>query len=230
MNIKKSLLPGLLIILCLLAVTTVRAEQGKPTYSDLTKLVRETQMMEKEGDDLMLIWWMPEEFWTMSLAQTNSLDDSLKATTVALFRPYTVIAVVAGKVGPLGGMTFVPEDSIRATTRLVDAKDNSYSPIMPESLEANVSTMLQVMAPIMGNMMGPIGKNMRFLVFPSMSKDSMPIASATQPGSFKVVMGQKEFKWRLPLSSLVQAKICPKCKEECSGAWRYCAWCGTELD
>ena len=224
-------LPSLVAtVVCLACTVTNSAELNSSFQADLSKLVRETQMSNRDGDALTLVWWMPQEFWQASMAQTKAVDDSLKAQTIGFLRPYTVVAVVSGNVGPLGGMTFVSDDSIRAIVRLTDAQGSTYTPVPAESVEVNASTLLQLMAPVMANMIGPLGKNMRFLVFPALTKDSLPIAEATSPGSFNFVVGGKEFKWRLPLASLVPPKVCQKCSEECSGVWKFCPWCGTKLE
>jgi hypothetical protein len=44
-----------------------------------------------------------------------------------------------------------------------------------------------------------------------------------------VKMGEKEFHWRLPLGSLLPPKICPKCGETFSGAYKFCPWDGSTL-
>jgi hypothetical protein len=78
-------------------------------------------------------------------------------------------------------------------------------------------------------MLGALGRNMNFFVFPGVRANGRPIADAKQEGSFKVVLGEQEFRWRLPLSSLLPPKICPKCHETDKGAWKFCPWCGTAL-
>jgi len=85
------------------------------------------------------------------------------------------------------------------------------------------------MKPIFVNMLGPMGQNMCFFLFPAESADGRRIAEAKKEGAFSVKLGEREFRWRLPLGSLLAPKMCPKCKEKCSGAWNFCPWCGTRL-
>ena len=46
---------------------------------------------------------------------------------------------------------------------------------------------------------------------------------------FLIKLGDNEFKWKLPLSSLFPPIICEKCKQKCLSTWNYCPWCGTKL-
>ena len=52
---------------------------------------------------------------------------------------------------------------------------------------------------------------------------------AKKEGFFLVELGENEFRWRLPLSSLLPLTICPTCGEELSGAYKFCPWDGTKL-
>ncbi len=77
--------------------------------------------------------------------------------------------------------------------------------------------------------LGPLGQNMHFIVFPSKNIKGQYIADVTKEGTFVVQLGETEFTWRLPLSSLVPPKICPVDGEKMSGAWKFCPWHGTKL-
>jgi hypothetical protein len=55
------------------------------------------------------------------------------------------------------------------------------------------------------------------------------ISDATKEGVYYIEVGEKEFRWKLPLGSLLPPKICPVCKEKLSGAYKYCPWDGTKL-
>lgn len=86
-----------------------------------------------------------------------------------------------------------------------------------------------MMKPLFANMLGPMGQNMVFFLFPSNNKEGQKIADSKKEGSFSVEMGEREFRWRLPLGSLLPPKICPTCGEKLSGAYKFCPWDGTKL-
>ena len=196
---------------------------------DLTALIHETQKSSRKPGEITLVWWVPEEFWKASFAQSQSLTATQIDEFLKVVRPNTMIVVVDGKVGSFGGVTYKSEAFIRANTRLLDSQGKSYRPRTEDEVDADTKNMLQMMRPILANMLGPMGQNMHFLVFPGKSQSELQIASATQKGEFTVRIADREFKWRLPLDSLLPVRICAGCKQECRGSWSFCPWCGKAL-
>lgn len=196
---------------------------------DLQALTQETQKMSQKSDAMTLLWWIPEEYWSASLSQAPNMTASQVAEFLRVIRPYTMVAVLDGAIGPFGGITYKSEDSIRASTRLLDSGGKSYAALTDDEIDADTKAMLQMLKPIMVSMLGPMGQNMHFLLFPGKTDSGARIASAKDKGQFSVKLGQKEFKWRLPLDSLLPAYVCANCREECKGSWSFCPWCGTNL-
>lgn len=196
---------------------------------DLQALTQETQKMSQKSDEMTLVWWIPEEFWSATFAQTPGMTATEADEFLKVIRPYTMLAVMDGKMGAFGGVTYKSEDYVRANARLVDSRNKSYSPLTEDKIDANTKNMLRMMKPIMVNMLGPMGQNMHFLLFPGKTYGGVRIAAANAKGEFAVKLGQKEFKWRLPLDALLPTKMCTGCKEECKGSWNFCPWCGKKL-
>lgn len=193
---------------------------------DIMALTQETQKMSQKPSEMTLVWWIPEEYWVASFAQSpdmskTQIDEFLKA-----IRPYTMVAIVDGEMGSFGGVTYKTEDFVRANTKLVDANGKTYAPKTENDVSPDTKNILQSFKPVLANMLGPMGQNMHFLLFPANGEDGKPIAAAKEKGQFSVVLGQREFKWRLPLDSLLPMKYCPACKLDCKGSWSFCPWCG----
>jgi hypothetical protein len=197
---------------------------------DLVALTQETQKLSQKQQAMTLAWWVPEEFWQASLVQTPAMTAAQTEEMLKVLRPYTMVAVLDGTMGPFGGVTYNSEVWLRANTRLVDAEGKSYPPRTENEIDADTKNMLQVMKPMLGNMLGPLGQNIHFLLFPAKTDKGIAIASAKDKGHFTVKVGDKEFKWRLPLDSLLPIQVCGSCKQECKGSWRFCSWCGKKLD
>ena len=178
---------------------------------------------------MTLVWWVPEEYWRVSFARNPAVTEAQTEEFVSVLRPYTVVAVVDGKIGVLGGVTFTSEADIRAGIEIRDRQGTPYPPLSEDTVDAKARNSLAMMKPILANMLGPMGENMNFLFFPAKDQKDQSIAGATEDGAFSVKLGEREFRWRLPLSSLLPPKTCPRCKEECSGAWKFCPWCGAKL-
>ena len=196
---------------------------------DIDALTNETQKGSPVPDDATLVWWIPEEFWRGSLTQDPSMTASQVEQFLKVVRPYTVVVVADGKVGPLGGITYKPEPAIRSCIKIRDTDGATYAPLAADAIAADAKNLLSVMKPVLENALGPAGKNMHFFVFPGKSKKGQPIASARTAGSFTILLADREFRWRLPLGSLMPTSACPKCSEKVSGAFKFCPWDGAKL-
>jgi len=194
---------------------------------DLRALVRETQITSESPNELTMVWWLPEQFWQASLRDrlpANQVDEVLKVV-----RRYTMIAVVDGRIGPLGGMSFIPEETVRTNVTLKDAAGVNYPPLGESSLDPDMKNLVQAMKPIVANMLGAIGQNTHFVVFPSKSADGRPVADAASKGTLWVIVGGKEFRYRLPLGSLLPPKYDPGTGERFPGNYDFNPFTGTKL-
>jgi len=194
---------------------------------DLQALTQETQKMSQEVNEITFVWWIPEEFWRISFDPT--MTEAQTDEFIKVLRPYTFIAVVVGKVGPFGGITYRSESSIRADIQIKDSQGIRYRPLGEDKIDADAKDFLSMAKSILANMGGSMGENLCVILFPARKKEGQRIADAKGEGSLSVKLGEKEFRWRLPLGSLLPPKICPTCKEKLSGAYKFCPWDGTKL-
>ncbi|MEY2530331.1 MAG: hypothetical protein QOI96_416, partial [Verrucomicrobiota bacterium] len=61
------------------------------------------------------------------------------------------------------------------------------------------------------------------------NKNGSRLIDPMKPGSFTVKLNNEEFRWRLPLGSLLPAKLCPKCNDTFPGNYTFCPYDGTPL-
>ena len=192
-------------------------------------LIQETQKMVLNPDEMTMVWWIPEEFWQVSLAQNPNIEKAQAELYMDYLRPYTLIVVAHGKIGSFGLIIYKTETQIRNSIRIIDSRGMSYSPVADEKIKYGAKYFLSMMKPVFESMLGSMGPNMHFFLFPSKSKSGQSIAIAKSDGFFSVELSEREYIWRLPLGSLVAPKICPVDGEELSGGWKFCPWHGVEL-
>lgn len=91
------------------------------------------------------------------------------------------------------------------------------------------------MKPMLKNMMGSMGEGLQFLLFPSADSTGKVFADPHKSSEIYLdvsdIMGtaSSTYTWRLPLSSLSQAKYCPVGKERVEANWKFCPWHGVKL-
>lgn len=202
------------------------AQEGQPSVE---AIIAETQQQTTKASDMTMVWWIPTEFWQISLSQDKTLAAEDVQEFVNVLQPYTLIAVVKGKIGPMGGTTFLPEADVRATVQIRDTKGRVYKPLAANQINADVTNLLSMMKPMFANLFGPLGQNLHFVCFPGKTAEGERIADPKKDGRLSVVLADETFKWRLPLGSLLPPKKCPVCGETVSGAYKYCPWDATKL-
>ncbi len=200
---------------------------------DVDDLLQECQQVIRGQKYVGLVWWIPVEFWEAGAAQNPSSG----AQTAEQFKPlreYTLVAVVVGKVGGFGSISFAPSADVRANTLLRDATGAEYRPL--ESVSAEAQMLAQVVRPIFSGAVGRMGENIELLYFPAKNKEGQPLADPRQRMKFSIVLrqiaGPSEvvFEWQLPLTALSAPKFCPVGNERVKANWRYCPWHGAPLD
>jgi hypothetical protein len=196
---------------------------------DINALVQETQKMSDTSGEMTLIWWIPEEFWRASFEQDPNMTAAQTEQFIQVLCPYVLIVAVDGNIGTFGGVTYKSETTIRDSIQLIDGQGTRYRPLTNENIDADSKNFLAMMKPVFVNMLGPIGQNMHFFLFPAKNTMGQNIAVAKSEGTFSVKLATRVFKWRLPLGSILPAKICPVDGEKLSGAWKFCPWHGVEL-
>lgn len=229
--------------------TTEGAEASKPAWSaliigfcmlilagqsygqrniDLQAIIHETQKT-SAPPEMTLVWWLPEQYWQASMGQNPTITKVQVDQFLQTIRPYTMIAVVDGRMGAFGGVTYSSEEAVRTSVTIKDAKGLSYAPLSESAVDPDMKNLLQILKPLAVNMLGPMGQNMHFLLFQSKSKDGQPLADPMSEGIFYVLVGGKEFKYRLPLGSVLPPKYDPMTNESFPGNYNYNPFTGSKL-
>ncbi|NIQ86285.1 MAG: hypothetical protein GTN83_16055, partial [Acidobacteria bacterium] len=158
-----------------------------------------------------------------------SMTEEATEEFLSVLRPYTMLVVLDGKLGPFGGITFVEPGELRKSIVLIDAEGDRYVPLAEGAVSADATNLAVMMKPLLSNMLGPTGENMGFFFLPATTEAGGLIADPLGEGTFTVRVGDQPFEWRTPLSSAIPSKVCPVDGEEMSGAWSYCPWHGKKL-
>jgi hypothetical protein len=210
-----------------------QSKDKKERY-DLIALMNECQKMSDDPGVIAIVQWIPKEWWQLTLERAGVPDVRIKEV-LDLFDPYMTFIMVHGRISSSGVPTFTSKSLLQDHILLEDEAGNPYKPIDDENIESGVRNAIIMIKPIFSNMLGQMGDNMNFFLFPSRNKGKEKAYKATREGGFSIRVkgvpdaGDQVFQWILPLSSLVPARFCPKCKKKENGSWKYCPWCGSRL-
>lgn len=199
------------------------------TGIDLDALVRETQKSSADPSRMTLVWWVPEEFWRASFASNKELTEGQREEFYAVMRPYTMLIIVDGRLEEAGRATYRPEASIRSDLRIRALDGTELRPYAGTQIGDAAKGVIEIARPILSNLLGPLGQNMHVYFFAAQTAAGKPVTGARASGPFSVMLGNREYRWRLPLSTVLPAKKCPTCSETFAGTYQFCPYDGTKM-
>jgi hypothetical protein len=219
--------------LSLMAANLNAAEKRAVSDVDSGILTQELQRTSNE-EGIAVAWWMPTEFWAVSLANEKSLSAAQLEDVMKILRQYTFIAVVDGEVGGVA-VNFQDRNAVAKslTVEVVDAagKSNKVAPLDP--VPEDVQPLLGVLGPAMGAAMGNLGRNLHFFVF----KDQVENARMFSPfdtGAIVVKLSGRAKRQDVslsierPIDSLLVPRLCANGKPA-HVSWTFCPWDGKKL-
>ena len=136
---------------------------------DYNKFINETQKSISDPDKLLFAWWIPSDFWTISLERNNMPQEQIDEF-LTVVDPYVMFIMADGVIGSLGGITYSNYEEINSNCELIDSDGNRYTPIKQESISPDMKNLLLMMKPLFKNLIGAMGENMQFIIFDTVKK------------------------------------------------------------
>ena len=198
------------------------------TYaSDIQSLINDTQRIVQKDKTLNLVWWIPVEYWEVSLKEDKTLTEEQIKGFVEALEDYTTFAVVVGESGVFGGMKFEPRDQILKNTEL-KVGEETLRPLNKEDMNADAQAFFTMMKPLMAQMLGQFGRGMEFVAYPNKKNGKLIIDPKLQ-GGFTYTCYDNKHKWRLPLGSLLPPMIDETSGEVFPGNYNFNPFTGAKL-
>lgn len=225
---------ALLAAFCVIQPRVASAEETQPKLRpiqdvSMNDLIEGTQYMTDDPDRVTMAWWLPDEFWKVSLAEDPTTTEEGAAEILALVSQYTLVIYVDGEFGPMGGVSFVTPDQLRQRARLQGSDGQEVTPLDESDVSPDMMLLVGTMRPVIANMLGPFGQNMSFVLFPRKDANGRIIADATATDSFSMKLGDLSFPVTTPVHSLLAGKACATCDREFRGDYKYCPYDRAEL-
>ena len=195
---------------------------------DLQQLIQETQRVQQENGVLRLVWWIPTEFWEISLAEDSSITQEQKEAVLQALDDFLMVAVVDGKFSALGTLTGAPKSEIIKKVT-VDVGGRTLKPIAEGDFSGDARIFFDTMKPMLASMMGQLGEGMEFIAFEGRDAEKQRYADPKGTGSIKVRIDADEYTFRLPLGSLMPPMYDPSTGEEFPGNYKYSPFTGKSL-
>lgn len=213
---------GLAMLLSLLALP------GLVRAAGVEDIVRDTQRLVPENGHISMVWWMPLEFWDGSLASNPDLPEAARTELVGAMAPYTVVALLRADTTAAGfGNVQGKEELLKNTRFTINGKTLQALPA--DKISQPATLIIAQLKPVLAQAAGQLGEAMEFLVFPSGEGDTL-LVDAAKPGNLTINFYGKDYKWRLPLGSVLPPKIDKATGEEFPGSYEYNPYTGRKID
>lgn len=223
------------LVACVLALglnmqARAQTPAEKPTQAsiDMQQLTRETQISRQHDGQMNLVWWMPKEFWEASLANNPNVPQRQRDDTIKAVEDYLVFAIVDGTIGGFGSIATTSKEELLPKLTLT-VGDQKLEPIQDADLAPNTRGLFQIMKPTMANMLGPVGQGMQFIAFKGRDEQGNRLGDPFKPGGLTLKIGDKEFKFRLPVGALLPPKIDASSGEQFPGNYEFNPYTGKKL-
>jgi hypothetical protein len=218
-------------LLSLLPMLSTAAAPAAPPAADAVDygaLIRDLTLTRNAGSRMSMSMWMPDEFWRAALQSNGKMTDKGINDYIAVMHPYILVAILDAKQG-ITAFQYADMDTLSNEVTIEDSHGMKYGPLPPNLVAEDVKNLIQVMRPLLSNMMGNMGQHMEFLVFPSMDNAQHPIADPKSEGSLTVHLGDLPLRYRLPLASMLPAAMDAKTGESFPGNFHFNPYTGDKL-
>lgn len=211
-------------------IAFVASAQTDPQV-DISEFTRETQQWSKTENNNTLVWWIPFEYWRIATRGNAAVTEEGIKQIEDAFSPYVLVCAADLKTSTLGTFSPADEADVRSRLSIIDKNGKKYTPLEEDEVSSEAWTLAGYMKPVLGQALGQIGKGMHFFFFKVQDDKGENLIQATKDGSFTVKLdGRNDFKWTLPVPTLLPPKYCPVDKEKMKGHWKFCPHHGNKLN
>jgi hypothetical protein len=198
---------------------------------DLTEFTRDTQQWIKKDNNTTLVWWIPTEYWRLATKGNSMVTEEAIKQIEDTFSPYVLVCAADLSSNVAGVIKTSPEAELREKITFIDKNGKKYKPLEKDEVSEEAFTIANYMKPVLGQALGKIGEGMHFYFFKVKDDKGEDLIQATKEGAFNIVIDEKQdFKWTLPIPTLMPPKFCPVDKEKMKGHWKFCPIHGNKLN
>jgi hypothetical protein len=209
------------------ALFAVFALGGVAQAANVEEVVRETQRITVEDNQVSMVWWLPLEFWSESVRANPAITAEARSEIITEMSDYTVIALLRARAGEKGLEQVQPKEELLKNTR-VEFDGKLLAPLAADKVSPTATLVLAQLKPVLAQAAGPIGESLEFLVYPA--KLDGKAVDAGVAGKLAVTFYGKPQQWRLPLGSVLPAKTDTATGEVFPGNFEFNPFTGKKIE
>ena len=214
-------IPFFLLTLLILSV--------KINAANLVDMAKDTQWQMQSADGrIQLIWLMPTAYWDESFKSGGAANRE-RQRMINVLDKFIVIAVIDASVGVAGIPTGLDELAVSELLSLRTAEGSALEPIAIDKQEQELRALLNILKPAMSNMMGALGSQMQFLVYPGFDQKGKRVFDFDSDGLITLEYDKQVLTARTPLASTLAKKLDKDTTETFPGNFKFNPYTGKSL-
>ncbi len=213
------------VILCI----TVSAASQETENVNLIEYIKEVQKWNKQSNEMTLSFWIPNGYWELALKDNPQITQAVINQIKDAFKDYVFVCALDLDINNNGTMSYTPESDLRKTIFIKDNTNKQYDPLDKEEISSDALSLSEAIKPMFAQMLGQMGAGMHFYFFKITDEKGNPTINEYKKGEFTICHSGREFKYNLPLVTLLPPKVCPIDNASMKGNWDYCPFHGVKL-
>ncbi len=139
------------------------------------------------------------------------------------------VAIVDAEITSYG--TIVPKERAEVFNAISSSvmHGSEMKPLADDEISGDASNAFLMMNPLLTKMLGQVGQGLEFVCFNGRNSKGQKIVYPAKQGNFTVKYGNSEYRWRLPLGSLLPDKYDNETGEKFSGNYIFIPFTGNKL-
>ncbi|MFT5055885.1 MAG: hypothetical protein ACI80H_000591 [Pseudoalteromonas distincta] len=197
---------------------------------DQVELTKEIQIWNKKDNKMSFAFWIPQSYWRIASKDNPEVLEENIALIETTFENYILLFAADISISANATFTYKDDSTLRSELKIIDFKGNEHFPISNDLLPPYISAIMANITPMFSQTFGQMGEGMHFYLFNNTDSKNRVLISEKERGDFIVKHSNNEFKWTLPLVSMMPEKYCPSDNQKMKGNWKYCPIHGVKLD
>ncbi len=200
------------------------------TEIEMRDFIRESQQWSRPENKVTMVWWIPTSHWRISMANKPSISNDVKDYIENTFKDVVFVCVLDGTFDSESNFKYTDEATMRKNISIIDEKKNVYFPLTEDQMSLDIKEVSANLKPALASSLGEMGVNLSFYYFKIKDSNGKNIYNEKEKGELIINFFNKEYKWILPMISLLPPKYCPIDNDKMKGNWKYCPFHGIKLD
>jgi hypothetical protein len=219
-----------ILVFSIFILFSVKSFSQENKKVEMMEFIKELQIWQKDGRDMALTFWIPTSYWRIALEDSPNTSEETIQIIEEAFEDYLLVCVLQFDMSENGIMTFKDENSIRKGLYVSDKDGKKLPLIKDKDISESTFSIIESFKPLFSKMFGQMGDGMHFYLFDNLDKNGYEIIDENKKGALLVHHSEYDFRFNLPLATLLPDKHCPVDNAAMKGNWDFCPFHGMELE